>query len=85
MVDPRDAQWEVESPAYRVYFWKRASEHNSSGWTSEEWELQVDDVSEVLAWVEEKSQRRPFVVYASIPTAPGVGLIRLSGSNPSRQ
>lgn len=84
-VDPRDIQWEVEFPAYRVYFWRHASESDSSGWASEEWELQVDNVSDALAWAEENSKLRPFAVYARVPPADGIGLIRLFGSDPSRQ
>jgi hypothetical protein len=48
-VDPRDIRWEVSSPTYRVYFWRRVG----GGYHSEEFQLSgASDVREVLAWAE---------------------------------
>jgi hypothetical protein len=79
-VDPRDVEWEVESPNYRVYFWQ----HRDGTWVSDEFELDVGDVTEAICWAEENSAGRDYVLYAVIPAEGGrVGLVRLNGSDPT--
>jgi hypothetical protein len=73
-VDPRDAFWEQDAPAYRVYFW--------DSHTSFEYEVTEADVPEVLAWAEVEARRtgRTYVAWVRSDSSPnGVGLIRLAG------
>jgi hypothetical protein len=74
-IDPRDAEWEIPHPRYRVYF------HDSKG-ASDECEVEGADVLEVLACAEEMRGDRTFVLYACIPRD-GVGLVRLHGRDPN--
>lgn len=73
-VDPRDQTWEVAEPRYRVYFW--------DGSRSTEFELTASDVHEAHRWAEENRGDRTFTLYASVPVD-GLGLVRLSGLDPS--
>jgi hypothetical protein len=79
-VDPRDIRWEIDDPAYRVYFWH--PRQPGSGWVCEEWEITGADVAEVQKWAAEQANGRRFVVYARAETADGPGLIRLQGTDP---
>lgn len=76
-VDPRDQSWEVDEPAYRVYFASR------SGAVTDEYELTGADVSEVLAWAEENRGSRTYILYVCVRSPNGLGLIRLEGSDPN--
>lgn len=77
-VDPRDTTWEVDDPAYRVYFFGPYG-------ASEEFEVTGCDVPPVIAWAERRRGERSYVVYALVPDAdPGPGLVRLAGSDPNR-
>jgi hypothetical protein len=79
-VDPRDTQWEVSSPSYRVYFWER---QESGGYWSDEFELDgAIGVEEVLPWAEERAEGRTFVVYAALTVGGEPGLVRLAGVDP---
>jgi hypothetical protein len=89
-VDPRDIEWEVEQPIYRVYYWHQppappgirqsdvmyhCEEHRISG---------ASDVNEVLAWA--RSTARPeqtFVLYVEHMQDGSAGLIRLAGVDPT--
>jgi hypothetical protein len=82
-IDPRDTGWEVSQPAYRVYFWEKQRDYEDSGWASEEWELQDADISEVLDWRKEKAKGRPSVLYACVKHGGELGLVRLSGTDPT--
>jgi len=82
-VDPRDAGWEISQPAYRVYFWKQQNEHDPSGWISEEWELRDGDIGEVQAWAHATAEGRLLVIYACVNIDGQIGLIRLSGNEPT--
>ncbi|PRB36092.1 hypothetical protein CQ020_22080 [Arthrobacter sp. MYb23] len=63
-------------PSYRVDFWSAVG-------ASEEWQLtEVADVTEVLAWAEERADGRTFVVYAEFVHEGGHGMIRLLGAEP---
>lgn len=80
LVDPRDTEWEVLSPTYRVYFWRQ----RSGGYVSEEFQLQgAADVGEVLGWAEERAEGRVVTVYALLDIGAGRGLIRLAGVDPT--
>jgi hypothetical protein len=85
-VDPRDQSWEIDRPAYRVYFWHPKGAGDDAMWTSDEWELtDVDDVSAAMSWAESNSNGRLFVMYVKALTHEGVGLVRLFGLDPSAQ
>ncbi len=82
-IDPRDTCWEIEDPAYRVYFWSQGGAQGAIR-ASEEWQLtDASDVRAVLSWAAENSNHRQFVVYVSARTDDGLGLIRLLGADPS--
>jgi hypothetical protein len=81
-VDPRDTNWEVGEPAYRVYFWSQP--RPGEMWVSDEWELTGADVTGALRWANDNADSRRFVLYARIDTAQGPGLIHLLGIDPTR-
>lgn len=76
-IDPRDAEWEIPNPRYRVYF------HGLKG-ASDEYEIEGADAPEVLAWAEEMRGDRTFVLYACVPHD-GLGLVRLHGGDPNER
>ncbi len=88
-VDPRDIRWEVDEPAYRVYFWTRSPVPDDEtpervGWACDETEITGADVAEVLAWAESEAPRRgQFTLYARIFKDGEPGLIHLVGSDPT--
>jgi hypothetical protein len=78
--DPRDTKWEVSSPAYRVYFWRR----RSGGYETEEFELDgATDVAEVLGWAEQRAEARTFTVYVVVDALGERGLVQLAGVDPT--
>jgi hypothetical protein len=80
-VDPRDTEWEVDRPTYRVYFWRGQPR---GGYASEEFELRgAADVHEVLSWAEQRAEGRLVTIYAVRDGADGRGLIRLAGVDPT--
>jgi len=83
LVDPRDTTWEVSQPVYRVYFWEKQRDYEDSGWASEEWELQGADISEVMDWTEETAKGRLSVLYVCVSHGGELGLVRLSGIDPT--
>ncbi|GIT78490.1 hypothetical protein LLS1_01590 [Leifsonia sp. LS1] len=75
-VDPRDVSWEVEDPAYRVYF------HGPAG-RADEWRVtDARSVNEVVAWANERADGRSYVLYVEVKTAE-TGLVRLDGFDPN--
>lgn len=74
-VDPRDQEWVIPDPKYRVYFF------DSKG-ASDEYELEGADVAEVLEWAETERGDRTFVLYACVPHDRS-GLLRLAGHDPN--
>ena len=74
-VDPRDQTWEISQPKYRVYF---QDEHGAT----DEYEVEGEDVAEVMAWAEAQRNGRTFALYACVPYD-GLGLLRLAGSDPN--
>lgn len=84
-VDPRDTRWEVDESAYRVSFWRRASENREAGWTSEQWRLSGADAPDVLAWAQERAQGRLITIWVEyVSSNNGLGVIRLQGWEPNR-
>jgi len=82
-VDPRDIEWEVDRPAYRVYFWQQIDGLQDAGWASEEWQLDGSDVHEVLAWAEKDQAHRAYTLYVCCTREGRPGLIRLCGTDPT--
>ncbi len=89
-VDPRDVSWEVDSPAFRVYFWQRVKAPavvvpELAGRSSEEWRLTgARDVHEVLEWAALRVGDRSYTLHVEVDTVEGRGLIRLAGADPTR-
>jgi hypothetical protein len=82
-VDPRDQEWEVTSPRYRVYYWTPLSDEGA--WASDEWELDCENVSQAVSWAEHDGEERRFVLYAVVPEERGrVGLVKLYGTDPTQ-
>lgn len=75
LVDPRDTQWEVDRPAYRVCFWDRPALH------AHEYEVTEADADDVLAWAKEQAEAegRTYTVYVVVESDGAVGLVRISG------
>ena len=81
-VDPRDQQWELWHPRYRVCFWKPVS---STGWESREFEVSGGDIFEVLDWARGSARDgETFAVFAVVGDAEGLGVVRLTGDDPTR-
>jgi len=79
-VNPTDVTWELDAVAFRVYFW---SSTDGSSWQSDEWRLvDIPDLMALMDWANEHAEGRTFVVYAEVSNATGVGLIKLTGSDP---
>jgi hypothetical protein len=83
-VDPRDTEWEVRHPRFRVYFWSRRS--LGQGWMSREFELSGGDVVAALAWAAEHAVgQETYAVHCVVEgAADGTGLVRLAGEDPTR-
>ena len=88
-VDPRDTAWEVDTPAYRVYFWSLPPGPPPSGegqmaWVSDEYEVEDADVAVVLEWANSKaSPGQTFTLYALVHCNGTPGLVRLAGTDPT--
>jgi hypothetical protein len=76
LVDPRDQEWEIERPAYRVYF-----VHKIEGVLrkTEEWELTELDLREALSWAEQRAVGREYEFYVVVTgqQPQGLGMVRL--------
>jgi hypothetical protein len=83
-VDPRISRWEVDQPAYHVYFWQLSSNVPDAMWASDEWRLTEADVHEVLAWAEERARGRRVTVWVEVVSDGKTGLVRISGWEPTR-
>jgi hypothetical protein len=88
-VDPRDTTWEVDGPAYRVYFWKPVPQPIGlhKGFESEEFEVTGADVQEVIAWAEVTvGSDRTYSLYVLVRCLEGeLGLVRLAATDPLRR
>lgn len=81
LIDPRDTEIEVTSPTYRVFLWKRQSNHPDAGFESQEYEItDAHDVHEVLDWARANAREgRTFTVYVVVDRT----LVQLSGQDPT--
>lgn len=89
-VDPRDTQWEVDCPVYRVYFWHQPPapagvRQEIVMWHCDEYRLtDVADVEEVLDWARREARSdQTFVIYVEQSDAQRSGLVRLWGVDPN--
>jgi hypothetical protein len=73
-VDPRDIEWEVLSPPFRVYF------TDDTGAT-DEFELVGTEVDGVLRWARDNAGARSFDVYVVVDHRER-GLARIGGDHP---
>ncbi|MEO5664472.1 MAG: hypothetical protein ABIR39_14435 [Nocardioides sp.] len=89
-VDPRDSQWEIAWPVYRVYFWHQPPAppgvaQEQVMWHCDEYRLSdAADVAEVLDWA--RNSARPdqtFTIYVEHRDAQRSGLARLLGVDPT--
>ena len=90
-VDPRDTQWEIDQPVYRVYFWHQPpappdipQEH--MGYHCDEHRLAgAEDIHEVLRWATEAARpEQTFTLYVEVNASDrGPGLIHLAGIDPT--
>jgi len=85
--EPRDS---LDSPSYRVNFWQRSSPEHA--WNLDAYALtEVEDITEVLRWVDEHADGRRFEVFMEMDEEPArsfqsprrTGLIRLLGRDPN--
>ena len=86
-VDPRDAEWEEDVPAYRVYFFTDPGP-GLHGWASDEFEIvKASDVRSVIEWAENEAAGRTYIVYALVaaPRPTSTGLLTLLGHDPNRR
>jgi hypothetical protein len=89
-VDPRDTEWEMDRPVYRVYFWHQPPappgvQQSQMGYHSEEHRVSgAEDVHEVLTWAAQAARpEQTFTLYVEQLRDGSPGLIRLSGIDPT--
>jgi len=89
-IDPRDTEWEVEGPAYRVYFWHQqlapaGIPQERMGFQSVEYRLSgAIDVGEVLEWARATAgPNQTFTLYVEHRHGDSPGLIHLMGVDPT--
>ena len=89
-VDPRDTEWEVEQPVYRVYFWHQPPAppgipQQQMGYHCDEYRLGgAADVHEVIDWaVTTARHMRTFTLYVEHLQDGRPGLIHLAGRDPT--
>jgi hypothetical protein len=87
-VDPRDIEWEIESPVYRVHFWEHpdapASGDDLAPSRSDEYEISgAPTVRDVLKWAKMAARGRSCTIYVLVDHAGTRGLVQVwaSGSN----
>ena len=90
-VDPRDVEWEIDQPTYRVYFWGKGTAPNDVpseevGYYSDEHRvLDASDVREVIEWAERTAgPNETYTLYVEHEQDGGTGLIQLAGIDPTR-
>jgi hypothetical protein len=90
-VDPRDIEWEVDQPIYRVYFWHHPlallgwTPQQHMGYHCDEYRVRdAKDVHEVLAWAQTTARpEQTITVYVEHLHQGSPGLIRLAGTDPT--
>ena len=89
-VDPRDIEWELDRPVYRVYFWHQPPaplgiQKSQMAYHSDERRVSgAEDVHEVLTWAAETARpEQTFTVYIELMDDGSPGLIRLAGIDPT--
>ena len=94
-VDPRDIEWEVDDPVYRVYFWSPLGEDRPDVmYECESYRIRdVASVHDVIAWANDAARaEQTFTLYVEHRQVEHhragarqihLGLIRLSGVNPT--
>ncbi len=88
-LDPRDSEWTVERPTYRVFLWRPLEVPRPAGgaraYQSRAYRLLgAADVPEVLRWADEvAAPEETFVVYLESSDAGRPGLLRLAGTDPT--
>jgi hypothetical protein len=89
-IDPRDTEWEVEGPAYRVYFWRQPLAPEGVPqelvmFHSYEYRLtEASDVGEVLDWARATAEPdQTFTLYVEHRHGDSLGLIHLMGVDPT--
>lgn len=89
-VDPRDIEWEVDQPTYRVYFWHQPAAPPGVGQESvmfhgDEYRLgDAANVDEVLGWARERARTdQTFTLYVEHRDGDRLGLIQLMGTDPT--
>jgi hypothetical protein len=89
-IEPRDTEWEVEGPVYRVYFWHQplapeGVDQEQVMFHSDEYRLSgAVDVGEVMDWA--RTTARPdqtFTLYVEHRHGDSRGLIHLMGIDPT--
>ncbi|MBV9142725.1 MAG: hypothetical protein JO115_17740 [Pseudonocardiales bacterium] len=89
MVDPRSTAWELDTPVFRVEFFRQDTAYagvpsDLVGYESEEWELTDGDVYHALVWATEHAgPERTWTLHVTVPSSESPGLIRLAGSDPN--
>jgi hypothetical protein len=89
-VDPRDIEWEVDQPVYRVYFWHRPPAQLGIPQERMGYHCQGDrlrdaaDVYEVLDWAGRTARaEQTFTLYVEHLESGSLGLIHLFGRDPT--
>ncbi len=81
LVDPRDSRWEVWTPAYRVYFWRRIGD----AFSSREFQISDADITMVLEWANlQANDDETYTVFAVVYRGNDLGLVHLTGDDPTR-
>lgn len=90
-MDPRDTEWVVERPTYRVFFWRPVEVPSAAGrepaYRSRAYRLEgAADVLEVLRWADDvASAEETSVVYLESRDAGAPGLVLLAGVDPTAE
>ena len=89
-VDPRDIEWDVERPTYRVDVWERPAApegvaQEAMAYHRDTYRIgAADDVDEVLGWARETTRPgQTFSLYVECRDDGRLGLIRLAGVDPT--
>ena len=76
-VDERTGNWEVDFPAYRVYFF------SADGATDTNRVVEARDVHQVFDWADAQARGRRYILYVEVEDAREIGLLQLAGGDPN--